>query len=151
MRFSLIRFVFASFLALLFLGGSTAFGQGTSASLTGQVTDNSGAVVPGATVTATNTDTGLAQTATSNGEGIYLIVPLPPGHYKLMVEAKGFERYVQSGIELSVSVNSTQNVVLKTGSVQEYSDCVRERRTDQHQLRRNWALRLTKPLLLSCP
>ena len=94
MRFSLIRFVFASFLALLFLGGSTAFGQGTSASLTGQVTDNSGAIVPGATVTATNADTGLAQTATTNGEGIYLIAPLPPGHYKLMIEAKGFERYV---------------------------------------------------------
>jgi len=119
MRFSLIRLVFASFLALLFLGGSAAFGQGTSASLTGQVTDNSGAVVPGATVTATNTDTSLAQTATTNGEGIYLIAPLPPGHYKLTVEGRGFERYVQTGIELSVSVNSTQNVVLKTGSVQE--------------------------------
>jgi hypothetical protein len=119
MRSSLNRLVFALILALLFLGGTTAFGQGTSASLTGQVTDNSGAVVPGATVTATNTDTSLAQTATTNGEGIYLIAPLPPGHYKLTVEGKGFERYVQSGIELSVSVNSTQNVVLKTGSVQE--------------------------------
>jgi len=119
MRFLLNRLVFASILALLFLGGTTAFGQGTSASLTGQVTDNSGAVVPGATVTATNTDTSLAQTATTNGEGIYLIMPLPPGHYKLTVESKGFERYLQTGIELSVDVASTQNVVLKTGSVQE--------------------------------
>jgi len=119
MRFSLNRFVFSVILALLFLGGTTAFGQGTSASLTGQITDSSGAVVPGATVTATNTDTSLAQTATSNGEGIYLIAPLPPGHYKLTVEGRGFERYVQSGIELSVNVNSTQNIVLKTGSVQD--------------------------------
>jgi hypothetical protein len=119
MRFSLNRFVFSLILALLFLGGTTAFGQGTSASLTGQITDSSGAVVPGATVTATNTDTSLAQTATSNGEGIYLIAPLPPGHYKLTVEGRGFERYVQSGIELSVNVNSTQNIVLKTGSVQD--------------------------------
>jgi hypothetical protein len=119
MRFSLNRLVFALILALLFLGGSTAFGQGTSASLTGQVTDNSGAIVPGATVTATNTDTSLAQTTTTNGEGIYLIAPLPPGHYKLTVEARGFERYVQTGVELSVNVNSTQNVALKTGSVQE--------------------------------
>src|SRR5277367_4569062 len=118
MRFSLIRFVFASFLALLFLGGSTAFGQGTSASLTGQVTDNSGAVVPGATVTATNTDTGLAETATSNGEGVYLIMPLPPGHYKLTVEARGFERYLQTGIELFANIAATQNIALKTGSVQ---------------------------------
>jgi hypothetical protein len=119
MRFSLNRLVFALILALVFLGGSTAFGQGTSASLTGQVTDNSGAIVPGATVTATNTDTSLAQTTTTNGEGIYLIAPLPPGHYKLTVEARGFERYVQTGVELSVNVNSTQNVALKTGSVQE--------------------------------
>ncbi len=50
MRFSLNRLGFALILALVFLGGSVAFGQGTSASLTGQVTDNSGAVVPGATV-----------------------------------------------------------------------------------------------------
>src|SRR5580658_7101672 len=119
MRFSLNRFVFASIVVLLFLGGNSASGQGTSASLTGQVTDNSGAVVPGATVTVTNTDTSLAQTVTANGDGIYLIAPLPPGHYKLTVESHGFERYLQTGIELSVSVNSTQNVVLKTGSVQE--------------------------------
>src|SRR6202453_4135220 len=118
MRFSLIRFVFASFLALLFLGESTAFGQDTSASLTGQVTDNSGAVVPGATVTATNTDTSLAETATSNGDGVYLIMPLPPGHYKLTVEARGFERYVQTGIELFANIAATQNIALKTGSVQ---------------------------------
>src|SRR5580692_11997176 len=119
MRFSLNRLAFALILALVSLGGSTALGQGTSASLTGQVTDNSGAIVPGATVTATNTDTGLAQTTNTNGEGIYLIAPLPPGHYKLTVEARGFERYVQTGVELSVNVNSTQNVALKTGSVQE--------------------------------
>jgi Carboxypeptidase regulatory-like domain len=119
MRFLLNRLVLALILALVFLGGSTAFGQGTSASLTGQVTDNSGAIVPGVTVTATNTDTGLAQTAITNGEGIYLIMPLPPGHYKLTIEGRGFERYVQTGIELSVNVASTQNVVLKTGSVQE--------------------------------
>ena len=119
MQFLLNRLVLALIVALVFLGGGAAFGQGTSASLTGQVVDNSGSVVPGATVTATNTDTGLAQTATTNGEGIYLVAPLPPGHYKLTVEARGFERYVQTGVELSVNVNSTQNVALKTGSVQE--------------------------------
>ncbi len=119
MRLSLNRFVFASILVLLFLGGNSASGQGTSASLTGQVTDSSGAAMPGATVTATNTNTSLTQTATTNGEGIYLIAPLPPGPYRLTVEAKGFERYVQTGIVLSVSVNSTQNVALKPGSVQQ--------------------------------
>jgi hypothetical protein len=119
MRFLWNQLVFALIVALMFLGGTAAFGQGTSASLTGQISDNSGAVVPGATVTATNTDTSLAQTATTKGDGTYLIAPLPPGHYKLTIEAKGFERYAQTGIELSVNVASTQNVVLKTGSLQE--------------------------------
>jgi hypothetical protein len=109
----------ASILAVLLLAGTAAFGQGTSASLTGQITDSSGAVMPGATVTATNTGTSLAQIAISNGEGIYLIAPLPPGHYKLTVESKGFERYEQVGIELLANINATQNVALKTGTVQD--------------------------------
>ena len=78
MRFSIIRLLSVSILALLFIGGTTAYGQGTSASLTGQVTDSSGAVVPGATVTATSAETNLAQTAAANGDGIYLIAPLRP-------------------------------------------------------------------------
>ncbi|MGB8653214.1 MAG: carboxypeptidase regulatory-like domain-containing protein [Candidatus Acidiferrales bacterium] len=119
MRFSIIRLLSVSILALLFIGGTTAFGQGTSASLTGQVTDSSGAVVPGATVTATSAETNLAQTAAANGDGIYLIAPLRPGHYTLTVESKGFERYSQSGIELFANVAATQNVALKTGSVQQ--------------------------------
>jgi hypothetical protein len=119
MRFSRLWLICASILLIVLLTGTAAFGQGTSASLTGQVTDSSGAVVPGATVSVTNTGTSLAQTAISNAEGIYLIAPLPPGHYKLTVEAKGFERYEQSGIELFVNIAATQNVALKTGNVQE--------------------------------
>ena len=106
-------------LAALSLGGSAAYGQGTSATLTGQVTDSSGAVVPGATVTVTNADTNLAQTVTSNGEGTYFITPLRPGHYTLTVQAKGFERYAQSGIELFANISATQNVALKTGVMTE--------------------------------
>ncbi|MGA9247763.1 MAG: carboxypeptidase-like regulatory domain-containing protein, partial [Candidatus Acidiferrales bacterium] len=119
MRFSILRFFCVSILAFLFLGATSTFAQGTSASLTGQVTDSSGAVVPGASVTATNTATNLMQTAITNGDGVYIVAPLPPGHYKLTVEAKGFERYEQSGIELFVNVAATQNVALKTGNVQQ--------------------------------
>ncbi|MFY9802070.1 MAG: TonB-dependent receptor [Candidatus Acidiferrales bacterium] len=119
MRFSIKRFFCVSILAFLFLGATSTFAQGTSASLTGQVTDSSGAVVPGASVTATNTATNLMQTAITNGDGVYIVAPLPPGHYKLTVEAKGFERYEQSGIELFVNVAATQNVALKTGNVQQ--------------------------------
>ena len=103
----------------MFLGATSAFAQGTSASLTGQVTDSSGAVVPGAPSPQQTRTTNLTQTAITNGEGMYIVAPLPPGHYKLTVEAKGFERYEQSGIELFVNVAATQNVALKTGSVQQ--------------------------------
>src|ERR1700690_950389 len=119
MGFSMNRLLLVSILVMLCLCGTTALGQGTSASLTGQVTDSSGAVVPGVTVSAKSTDTNLVQTATSDGEGIYLISPLRPGHYTLIVEGKGFERYVQNGIELFANLAATQNVALKTGSVQE--------------------------------
>ncbi len=103
-------------LGLFAVFATVAIGQGTSASLTGQVTDTTGAVIPNATVSAKNTDTNLVQTATTNATGVYLISTLPPGRYSLTVQATGFTRYVQIGITLSVDVASTQNVALKLGS-----------------------------------
>jgi len=73
------RFVLVSTLAILCLGGTRALGQGTNASLTGQVTDPTGAAVPGAAVTLTNTDTNLIQNSTSNGDGVYIVEALRPG------------------------------------------------------------------------
>src|SRR6202789_1331993 len=103
-------------LMLFGISATMALGQGTSASLTGQVTDTTGAVIPNATVSAKNTDTNLVQTRTTNASGVYLISPLPPGRYSLTVQVTGFTRYVQTGIILSVDVASTQNVALKLGS-----------------------------------
>lgn len=105
--------------ALFAVSAAIALGQGTSASLTGQVTDSAGAALPDATVTARNTATNLMRTVTSNQEGIYQIAPLPPGNYSLSVEATGFRHYVQSGIVLSVSLASTLNVTLHPGSKDE--------------------------------
>lgn len=119
MRLSVHRFLLGATLAMFFLVATLAFSQGTSASLTGQVTDSSGAAVTGANVTITNTGTNLIQRATSNAEGVYLIAPLPPGSYTLVVEEKGFERYVQNGIVLTANLAATQNVTLKAGSVSE--------------------------------
>lgn len=119
MRLSLNRLILISTLMILAFSGTLALGQGTSASLTGQITDATGAAVTGATVTAKNTDTNLAQTSTSNAVGVYTIAPLPPGNYALTVEAKGFKRYLQQGIVLGVDISATQDVSLKTGSAQE--------------------------------
>jgi hypothetical protein len=93
-----------------------ALGQGTSASLTGRITDPSGAVIPGASVTVVNTDTNLTFTAKTDGVGTYLIRTLPIGPYKLTIEAKGFNRYQQEGIVLTVSMAATQDVHLQVAS-----------------------------------
>ena len=93
-----------------------AYGQGTSASLTGNVTDSTGAVVAGATVTATNIDTNFTQSTKTNGVGTYLLRPLPIGKYTLEIDASNFARYVQKGIVLTVGLAATQDVSLKVGS-----------------------------------
>ena len=95
--------------------GGIALGQGTSASLTGLVSDPSGAAIPGATVTITNTDTNYSQTVQTDGTGVYLFRPLPPGPYRLAINAGGFEKYLQSGIVLSTSLAATQDVHLTVG------------------------------------
>jgi hypothetical protein len=96
--------------------GVLTYGQGTSGSLTGQVTDPSGAAVANATVTLKNADTDFVQTATSNNTGIYLLKPVMPGNYSLTIAAKGFAVYVQKGIVITVDQYATQDVRLKVAS-----------------------------------
>ena len=101
----------------LFASGVLAFGQGTSGSLTGQISDPSGAAVAAATVTLTNLGTNYKQTEKSDSTGVFLIRPIDPGSYSLEIEAAGFAKYVQTGIVVHASQNVTQNVTLKLGTV----------------------------------
>jgi len=94
-----------------------ALAQGTSGSLTGQITDPSGAAVVGATVTLKNVGTNYLQTATTDNTGIYLLKPVMPGNYSLAVTAKGFATYVQNGIVITANLYATQDVRLKVASV----------------------------------
>lgn len=110
---------FATLISLCCIPAAQVFAQGASSSLTGQITDSTGAAIPAATVTVTNLGTNLSQSTTTGGEGVYRIAPLPPGNYSMSVEAKGFVRYVQSGIVLTVALSATQNVTLKPGSAQQ--------------------------------
>jgi len=110
-----VRALLLIILVGLFGSGLLAYGQGTSASLTGNVTDQSGAAVAGALVTATNIDTNLTQSAKTDSAGNYLLRPLPIGNYTLAINATGFDRYLQKGIVLTVSLAATQDVRLKLG------------------------------------
>ena len=105
---------------LCLLTATAADAQAVSGSqISGVVKDTSGGVLPGATVTATNTDTGLERTAFTGGEGDYVLPSLPVGPYKLTVSLTGFTTYVQSGIVLQVNSNPTINVMLSVGGVGE--------------------------------
>src|SRR5580765_4834967 len=80
-------------LLLLALAG-TAYAQTTYASITGTVMDATGAVVPGATVTATSLETNIKTAATSNADGNYTIAQLKEGTYTVRAEAAGFKGFV---------------------------------------------------------
>jgi outer membrane receptor protein involved in Fe transport len=98
------------FLAL----GVVAFGQATG-DVTGTISDPSGAVIPNAKVTMTNTGTGVALTTTSNSAGVYRIINLNPGSYTLKVEAKGFKTSEQQGVEITAGVVNRGDVSLQLG------------------------------------
>src|SRR5687767_15710220 len=103
---------------VLVLSTAMAFAQAT-AELNGRVADESGAVLPGVTVTATQTDTGFTRTAVTDGSGVYSMPNLPTGPYRLEVSLQGFRTYEQTGIVLQVAATPTINAVLGVGSLEE--------------------------------
>jgi outer membrane receptor protein involved in Fe transport len=114
-RASRIRAV--SFLVLLLvLTGGCALAQVSTASINGIVQDASGAVVVGADVQATQTETRFTSHAISSSTGAFTLPSLPVGPYQLSVTKSGFQSYEQSGIVLTVGQNATIQVSLKVGS-----------------------------------
>ena len=104
-------------LSVVLMSG-VARAQGT-AQLDGTVRDESGGVLPGVTVTMTQTDTGVMRSAVTAANGSYVLPNLPLGPYKLEVTLQGFRTYVQNGIVLQVGGMPTINVVLAVGNLQE--------------------------------
>jgi hypothetical protein len=105
-------------LVLLLLAHAPAGAQAT-AELNGRVTDESGGVLPGVSVTATQTDTGFTRTVTTGGDGNYVITSLQTGPYRLEMSLSGFRTYVQTGIVLQVGATPTVNASLGVGSLEE--------------------------------
>src|SRR5688572_11821483 len=97
---------------------TVAFAQATG-ELSGRVTDESGAVLPGVTITATQTDIGLTRSVVTDGNGAWVIASLPTGPYRLEVALQGFRTYVQTGLQLRVGATPTINTSLGLGSLQE--------------------------------
>src|SRR6059036_926431 len=97
----------------------TAAGQGATAQISGTVKDQSGAVLPGAEITATQTETGAGRMALSDETGSYVLPNLPVGPYRLEVSLPGFRTFVQTGIVLEVNSNPVINPTLGVGQVSE--------------------------------
>ncbi len=93
--------------------------QQITGNIRGTVSDPSGAVVQNATVTAHQVETGLERIAITDRGGNYVLVELPVGHYRLEVAARGFQEYLQEGIELDVNETAAVPVHLTVGSEKE--------------------------------
>jgi len=114
-----MRKVFMYVLALCLAGFATgAMAQSsTTGSIEGIVTDQNGAAVRGATVTVTSPNLISSQTATTNDNGRYTIPNLPPGPYKISVEASGFAKYEQDSVAVNLGRTSGGDAQLKLASV----------------------------------
>src|SRR6266498_302078 len=98
------------------LSSSLVLAQIGSATLTGRVTDPSGAVVPGVSITVVQNGTNFEFSALTNAEGIYRVQSLQPGAYRITFEISGFKRVVHEGVELRVGDTVPVDIVLQIGA-----------------------------------
>lgn len=103
---------------LALLSAKVLYGQ-ANAGLTGTVTDPTGAIVSGASVTITDQGTGQQNHTTTSSAGTYAVTGLTPGVYSVTVEATGFKKQVQNSVNVEVSTNATVNIGLATGATSE--------------------------------
>ncbi|MBI4441762.1 MAG: TonB-dependent receptor [Acidobacteria bacterium] len=108
-----------SVLVCLLLTGSVAIAQVTTGTISGTVTDATGAIVPGAEVTVKNVDTGITRVMTTDERGRYTAPQLPPGNYEVSTSITGFQTEVRRGISLTLGREAMVNFALQVGSVTE--------------------------------
>jgi len=104
---------------LMLVVTATAVWAQSTAQISGSIKDQSGALLPGAEVSVTQTETGLKRTALTNETGSYTLTNLPVGPYRLEATLPGFRTYAQTGIVLQVNSNPVINAVLGVGQVSE--------------------------------
>jgi hypothetical protein len=104
---------------ILFSGAAVVTSAQTLGTITGEVTDATAAVVPGATVTIRNVDTNATRTVVTNADGLYSVPLLPPGIYDVRVEKQGFRGAARSAIELQVQQTARVDFALAVGEVSE--------------------------------
>lgn len=109
-----LRRTFALFLLCLLLP-ATLLAQSSTGSISGTVTDDSGAALPGVTIEAKNAATGTTRTALTNATGYYQIGLLSPGSYDVAASLEGFQPVRRTGLTVNVGTDSTLKLTLKVG------------------------------------
>jgi hypothetical protein len=94
-----------------------AFGQSSNSTISGTITDASGGVLPGVSVTATNTGTNVVTMVTSNSAGVYSFLSIPPGVYKVSAEMKGFQKRTFTDVQIGNAVQFRLNITLEIGQI----------------------------------
>jgi hypothetical protein len=108
-----------AFVLLLGLCASTAFSQSYRGRVQGLVSDQSRAIIAGATVTLLNVATGVQVSHKTGETGLYLFDLVDPGTYTITVEATGFSKFIQENITVQMRGDVTVDAMLKPGSIQE--------------------------------
>ena len=106
-------------LAIIAIVAAPALAQTDRGQISGFVNDQTGAVVPGATVTLTQRQTGAVRTTVTDGTGYYVFPALSPGLYDVAVELEGFKKVVISGVTLDAASSVTRDATLETGAISE--------------------------------
>jgi hypothetical protein len=104
-------------LVILLLLATGTLWAAVTGSISGTVTDPTGAVIPNAAVTARNTDTGIDSSTQTNAQGFYNFPALPPGKYEVTIKATGFEEYRETGLVLDVNNALRIDAPMKVGAV----------------------------------
>ena len=106
-------------LGLAALCGVAAYSQIGTSTLTGRVTDTTGAVVPKVRITVVQTATNFTQTSVTNDEGLYRVLSLQPGLYRVTFESQGFKKSVRDGVELRTGDTLAVDMSMQVGNVTE--------------------------------
>jgi hypothetical protein len=111
----------AALIVLALIVAAPAFAQSTAANgaIEGTISDSSGGVLPGVTVTITNVETGAERSVTTNEKGLYRAPLLPLGRYHVVAELQGFKKFEQTDVMLSVGQTAVVNATLSVGTVSE--------------------------------
>ncbi|MGH9853375.1 MAG: carboxypeptidase-like regulatory domain-containing protein, partial [Blastocatellia bacterium] len=94
-----------------------ALAQQEAATITGEVRDASGALVPKAQITITNVETNVSLKSETNDQGLYTVPGIKPGPYSITVERSGFKKFVRSGVTLQVNQTARIDINLQVGEM----------------------------------